>query len=29
MKETQDVCQTMYDALLPSFPNALPALMDG
>jgi thymidylate synthase (FAD) len=28
-KETQDVCQAMLDALLPSFPNALPALMKG
>ena len=27
--ETQDVCQAMYDALLPNFPNALPALMKG
>lgn len=26
-KETQDVVQAMYDALLPSFPNALTALM--
>jgi len=27
--ESQDVCQAMYDALLPNFPNALPALMKG
>jgi thymidylate synthase (FAD) len=27
-KETQDVCQMMYDLLLPNFPNALKALME-
>ena len=27
-KETQEVAQAMYDALLPSFPNALKALME-
>jgi thymidylate synthase (FAD) len=26
-KETQDVCRSMYELLLPSFPNALPALL--
>jgi len=26
-KETQDVVQEMYNALLPHFPNALPALL--
>lgn len=28
-QESRDVVQVMYDALLPSFPNALPALMKG
>lgn len=28
-QETRDVVQSMYDALLPSFPNALTALMKG
>ncbi len=28
-KETQEVAQTMYNLLLPAFPNALPALMKG
>jgi thymidylate synthase (FAD) len=28
-QETRDVCRSMYELLLPSFPNALPALMNG